>query len=256
MGTSASLGTPAGGEWTTVKRGITSYLGGSASSTPAAIAGGTVAAAGGLSFGGGGGARGGVAGAGRGRIAGVVSGVGGFGAAVRDGGLDAALGHLGLDDLRGRSAHDVVGAISEHLCGESDGLDREYLQAALSEALMEAASVGEELGYTNFAEGLQRFLGSEGPEGLVQLFLENFVFDALWGKIEQHAVDRSPDAASLESLMAAIKGVCVGQVADRMTAARDAGTFNGIDWFGRGGRDFGRSIVTELEQRLSSLTES
>jgi len=244
-----------------VKRGITSYLGGTANSTPAAIAAGTIAAAGGLSFGGagggaGGGARGGVAGTGRGRIAGVVSGVGAFGAAVRDGGLDATLGHLGLDDLRGRSVHDVVGAIGEHLCLDSDGLDREYLQAALSEALMEAASVGEELGYTDFAEGLQRFLGSEGPEGLVQLFLENFVFDALWGKIEQHAVDRSSDAASLESLMAAIKGVCVGQVADRMTAARDAGTFNGIDWFGRGGRDFGRSIVTELEQRLSSLTET
>jgi hypothetical protein len=237
-----------------VKRGISSYLGGGASTTPSGIAGGAVAAAGGLSFMGGGGKAGALA-DGRRRIAGVVTGVGGFGAAVRDGGLDGALGRLGLDDLRGRTAHDVVGAISEHLCGNAEGLDREYLQAALSEALLEAASVGAELGYSDFTEGLESFLGNEGPEGLVRLFLENLVFDSLWGKIEQHAVDRSPDAASLESLMAAIRGVCIAQVQDRMAAARDGGTFAGMDWFGRGGRDFGLSIVTEIEQRLSALTE-
>jgi hypothetical protein len=254
MGTSASFGTPAGGQWSTVKREISSYLGGGTSTTPSAIAGGAVAAAGGLSFMGGGGNAGALA-RGQGRIAGVVTGVGGFGAAVRAGGLNGALGRLGLDELRGRSAHDVVGAISEHLCGNAEGLDREYLQAALSEALLEAASVGEELGYNDFAAGLEKFLGTEGPEGLVQLFLENLVFDSIWGKIEQHAVDRSPDAASLESLMAAIRGVCVAQVQDRIAAARGGGTFAGIDWFGRGGRDFGLSIVTEIEQRLSALTE-
>lgn len=257
MGTSASFTTPAGGEWTAVKRRITSHLGGG-NATPSSIVGGAASASGGFSFGGGiGGGTGGRSGAGsgRGRIAGVVSGVGGFGAAVRDAGLGTALERLGLEELRGRSAHDVVGAISEHLAADAEGLDREYLQAALSNALLDAASLGDELGYDDFAEGLGEFLQTEGPEGLVQLFLEHYVFDSLWGRIEQHVIDRSADASSFESLMAAIKGVCVAEVRDRMTAARENGSFAAIDWFGRAGQDFGLAVVTELEQRLSSLRE-
>lgn len=256
MGTSASFTTPAGGEWTAVKRRITSHLGGG-KATPSSIVGGTASASGGFSFGGGGsgGGTGYRSGAGGGRIAGVVSGVGRFGAAVRDAGLDTALEQLGLEELRGRSAHDVVGAISEHLAADAEGLDREYLQAALNNALLDAASLGDELGYDDFAEGLGEFFQTEGPEGLVQLFLEHYVFDSLWGRIEQHVIDRSADASSFESLMAAIKGVCVAEVRDRMTAARDDGSFAAVDWFGRSGRDFGLAVVTELEQRLSSLRE-
>ena len=90
MGTSASYGTPSGGEWTSVKRQISATLGGgNTSATPGSIVGGTTSASGGLSFAGGGG--GAAATGGRNRIAATVSGIGGFGAAVRDGGLDAAL---------------------------------------------------------------------------------------------------------------------------------------------------------------------
>lgn len=251
MGTSDSFTTPAGGEWTAVKRRITSHLAGG-NATPSSIVGGTVSASGGFSFRGGGGSS---AGGARRRIAGVVSGVGGFGAAVRDAGLDTALERLGLEDLRGRSAHDVVGAISEHLAADANGLDREYLQAALTNALLDAASMGDELGYDDFAEGLGQFLQTEGPEGLVQLFLEHYVFDSLWGRIEQHVIHRSADDSAFESLMAAVKGVCVAEVRDRMSAARENGSFAAIDWFGRTGRDFGLAVVIELEQRLSSLRE-
>ena len=252
MGTSASYGTPAGGEWTSVKRQITATLGGgNTSATPAGIVGGTTSASGGLSFAGGGG--GSAAATGRNRIAGAVSGIGGFGAAVQQGGLDSALGRLGLDALRGRPAAEVISSISEHLAGDVEGLDREFLQSALSDALIEAASLGEELGYEDFASGLERFLEAQGPEGLINVFLEHFVFDSLWGRIEQHAVDKSPDAASLESLMTAIHGECVAQVREQMTAAREDGTFSRVDWFGRAGRDLGMRIVVELEERLSAL---
>ena len=261
MGTSASYGTPAGGEWRSVKRQVTALLsGGNTSASPASIVGGTTSASGGLSFGGGGGGGGGTGGSGgvggRGRIAGVVSGVGGFGGAVRDEGFDAALGRLGLDDLRGRPAAEVAAAISEHLARDTDGLDGEFLQSALMDALLDAASLGTELGYEDFANGVQDFIGSHGPEGLVELFLDHFVFDTLWARIEQHAVDRSTDASALESLMAAVKGECDAQVREQMDAAREAGTFATIDWFGRGGQDVGMQVVTELESRLTALRET
>lgn len=252
MGTSASYGTPAGGEWTSVKRQITATLGGgNTSATPASIVGGTTSASGGLSFAGG---RGGTAAAnGRNRIAGAVSRIGGFGAAVQRGGLDSALGGLGLDTLRGTPAAEVVSSISEYLAGDVEGLDRDFLQSALSDALIEAASLGEELGYEDFASGLERFLETHGPEGLINVFLEHFVFDSLWGRIEQHAIDKSPDAPSLESLMTAIHGECVAHVREQMTAARDEGAFSRIDWFGREGREIGMRIVVELEERLAAL---
>lgn len=256
MGTSASYGTPTGGEWTGVKRQITASLGGGGqSATPGRIVGGVTSASGGLSYrsgaGGSGGSRTGAAG--RARIAGVVSGIGGFGAAVRDDGLDAALGRLGLDTLRGRPAAEVVSAIAEHLAGDAEGLDREFLQTALSEALLEAASLGDELGYDDFAAGLEEFLAKHGPDGLVGLFLEHFVFDTLWGRIEQHAVDKSTDASSLESLMGGIQGECVAQVRELVDRFRSEGTFDTVDWFGRAGRELGRQIVVQLETRLSGL---
>jgi hypothetical protein len=256
MGTSASYGTPTGGEWTSVKGQITRVLGGgNTSASPGTIVGGTASASGGLSFSGGGGGGGGSS-AGRGRVAGVVSGIGGFGGAVRDGGLDGALSGLGLDSLRGRPAAEVVSAISEYLARDAEGLDREFLQAALEEALLDAASLGDELGYDDFAEGLGEFVAREGPEGLVELFLENFVFDTLWGRIEQHAVDKSPDAGALESLMTAVKGECQAQVREQIEDTRASGAFGAVDWFGRAGRDLGLRIVTELEARLSALRET
>lgn len=260
MGTSASYSTPAGGEWTSVKRQVSAVLsGGNTSASPGSIVGGATSASGGLSFGGGGGGGGGTGGSGgggRGRIAGVVSGVGGFGGAVRDAGLDGALGRLGLDDLRGRPAAEVAAAISERLARDVDGLDAEFLQSALMDALLDAASLGSDLGYDDFANGLEDFIGSQGPEGLVELFLDHFVFETLWARIEQHAVDRSADASAFESLMTAVKGECDSQVREQMDAARDAGTFANMDWFGPAGRDVGMQIVTDLESRLTALRET
>ncbi|HEX6097890.1 MAG TPA: hypothetical protein VF432_16305 [Thermoanaerobaculia bacterium] len=255
MGTSASYGTPSGGEWSSVKRQITATLGGgNTAATPATIVGGTTSASGGLSYAGG--AGGAAATSGRNRIAGAIAGIGGFGAAVRDGGLDSALSGLGLDTLRGRPAAEVVSAISEYLAREAEGLDREFLQTAFSEALLEAASLGDDLGYEDFATGLEEFLAAQGAEGLVELFLDHFVFDTLWGRIEQHAVFKSSDDAALESLMTAIQGECVAQVREQMDAARNDGSFATADWFGRAGQELGMRIVSELEARLSALRET
>jgi hypothetical protein len=262
MGTSASYGTPAGGDWSGVKRDVTAVLGGGNTSASAAtIVGGTTSASRGLSFGGGGGGGGvggggGGGGVGRGQIAGFVAGVGGFGGAVGDGGLEGALGGLGLDELRGRPAAEVAATISEYLARDATGLDAEFLQAAFTDALLEAASLGDELGYDDFKQGLEEFVGSNGPDGLVELFLEHYVFETLWARIEQHAVDRSADLGALESLMAGVKGECDVQVREQIDDARTSGSFENIDWFGRAGRELGMQIVNDLESRLSALRTS
>ena len=96
MGTSKGIPTPSGGAWTPLKNHITRYLGGDRSITPKRLVGGTIAATGGLS-GGGAAKSGGVGGRG---VGDAVAGVGGFAAAVREGGLDGALSSFDLDELR------------------------------------------------------------------------------------------------------------------------------------------------------------
>jgi len=76
----------------------------------------TGAGAGGGGGGGGSGKSGGRGGSGKASVGGAVSALAGFGAAVRSGGLNAHVGALGLSDLRGRSAVEVVSPIAEHLC--------------------------------------------------------------------------------------------------------------------------------------------
>jgi hypothetical protein len=256
MGTSASYETPSGGDWADVKRQITAVLsGGAAAATPWRVVGKTAAASGGLSFSGGHGG-GAAATAGRNSIARVVNGVGGFGSVLSEGGLEAALASLGLEELRGRPAAEVIVAISEHLSENTDGLDRAFLQTALSEALIEAASLGGDIGYEDFVLGIESFVEREGPEGLVGLFLENLVFDMLWARIEQHAIDKSADAASLESLMAAVRGECIAQVQAELAALANDGALPNADWFGSSGRQLGIQIVRSLEARLTALSRA
>jgi len=193
MGTSIGLPTPSGGDWTKVKNDITDFLGGSPNVTTDQIIGGTIVAAGGLgspspgsspSAGGGAGGGGGSGGGGgvgtsRGRAAvgRAVSGLGGFGAAVRGGSLDAGLDVLGLAELRGRPAAEVIARISEHLAEGAEGLQAELLRTALQDTILEAAAIEGESGYQNLGEALQNFLNREGVDGLVESFLTHYVFD-------------------------------------------------------------------------------
>jgi hypothetical protein len=111
MGTSINLPTPKGGDWTDVKRDINSLLNDGTPGDVQQLIAGVIGAAGGLAFpsttgvgggtgagrGGGGGGGGGGSG-GRIRAASVgraISTLGGFAAALGDGGLGAALDVLG-----------------------------------------------------------------------------------------------------------------------------------------------------------------
>ena len=278
MGTSTSLPTPTGGDWTKVKKDITALLGGNVNVTPDQIVGGAIVAAGGLgpkssmpggnagagfggdAGGGGGGGSGGGGGGGGGRsavgraaVGRAASGLGGFAAAVGSRGLDAGLASLGLDQLRGRPASEVVARIAEHLSEGVEGLQGELLRTALQETLFEAAALEGESGYQNLGDALQVFLDREGVEGLVESFLTNFVFDRILAYVQSHIERRSDTASDASALETAIERSCRGHVENLIDDLKSAGRFDQLDWFGRDGQSFGQQIAADLESRLSAL---
>jgi len=267
MGTSKSYPTPSGGGWTHLKNDITDKLSGNQSISADQIIGGTVRALGGLGAppGAGGSASGSFSGEGGGRISGgstkggrrSVSGAaavfGGFGSVVRDKGLDAALGKLGLDELKGKPAAEVISRIAEHLCEGEDTLQHEVLVDALKNALLEAAALEEKEEHVDLETALQGFLEQNGVEGLVETFLSNYVFDRVWFSVENHSQLKADTATSFEALGIAIAQPCRGHVEDLLKETKDAGRFEKIDWFGKNGIQLADDLVAELESRLRDL---
>jgi hypothetical protein len=246
MGTSKGMETPTGGGWTAVKRSIPRSLGGSSFSADGLI-GGVVNSVGGLGSGGGGG-RGGAS------VGGTVSGLGGFGASVRDGGLDAAIERLGLDELRGKPAIEVVATIAEHLAEHADGPHHDLLETALRDAILECAAIEADGTYEDLDTSLQSFLSNQGVEGLVESFLSHFVFDRIWSWIEQHATQKMDLNGDTLAMAAAVKESCRGHVEQLMDDVRDEGRFGKTDWFGNEGKQLAEGIVGTLEFRLSLLS--
>lgn len=264
MGTSKSLPMGSGGAWSSLKGDITSHFSGSRPVTAASVVRDTVRASGGFgaggrgSRGGGGGGGGGSAGGGGsgGRVGPVVGGLGGFGAAVRESGLDQALERLGLGDLAGKSPVEVVAAVAEHLAQTVEGPDGALLEDALREAILEASALqaGDDQ-YSDLEAGLAEFLGRNGAEGLVEIFLCRFVFDAVWSTIEGHVLSRATDQDAADAFMRAVEGVCDSQVRGQLDDARERGDFNNLDWFGADGLRIGRDIVTDIENRVRTMVD-
>jgi hypothetical protein len=278
VGTSKSFPTPSGGEWTPLKNDITDRLQGDQRVTADKIVGGTIRAAGGLNLpalgrtsagfglaGTGGSASGGTGGRGGGGGAGgsgsrstspvaqIASRLGGFGQAFERGGLDEALDSLGLEDLRGRPAAEIVARIAERLAEGADPLQHELLADALRHALLEAALMDEAVGETDLEQSLQSFLDDNGIEGLIEGFLANYVFDRVWMAIEEHAHRRGDSAASSEALGVAVAQACRAHVEALVQEAKSSRRFQSVDWFGSQGIELGAQLVAELESRLRAL---
>lgn len=258
MGTSKSLQAGCGGAWTGLKGDITGHFTGSRSVTFKGIVGDTVRAARGVGVGGrrgngGGGSSGG--GAVR-SIGPIVGSLGGFGAAVRDGGLSKGLGTLGLSELIGKSAIEVVATVADHLAGAVEGIDGELMRNALRESIIDAAALGDADGYSDLEAGLQAFLTREGVDALVEIFLCRFVFDAVWANMEGHVQAKAPDQNSMDAFMSAVEGICDSEVRGALDDARNRGDFDSRDWFGTDGQQLGKEIFASIEFRLKAMGES
>lgn len=279
MGTSKSLKTPAGDAWTSPKRQLTDYVNGQISSgapfdaqrfvrsalgalggigiTPRIRSGGggdsTSASSGGGGVrgqrrrsGGGGGSSGGGA-----ALSGAVQGLGGFGTQVVSGGLDTALGSLGLQDLRGRPAAEVVAQVAEHLSRGATGRQAEILEAALRDTIFDIAAAEDAGSYEDLEGALQSFIDREGIEGFIEAFLAQYVFIAVWSYFENHAKSKTHGTTD-DALVSAVESACRSLVSQELKVIRDTQQFERIDWFGNAGRTFADRIVGQLQSNLAS----
>lgn len=261
--------TPKGGKWTSVKGEITNYLAGKGNVTPQQIIGSTISAAGGLSLrspiGGTGSGGGGAGSGGRGRSASggqrarsaggssvgrAASGLAGFGAMLGTGGLAQALKSLGIEDLRGRPAGEVISRIADHLSDGLHGLEQDVLRGVIQQALLNAAELTGDSTYENLEASLQAFLSSDGIEGLVELFLTQYVFDRVWQLIEDHVNKRTDSQSDISNMEVAVEQACRSNVHDELEYHRADGSFDNLDWFGNDGLRVADAIVSGLESRL------
>lgn len=267
MGTSKGLPTPKGGAWTPLKNDLTDLIGGDNRVTPEQIVQGTLRAAGGLNMspirggrgrvsagsrsgdGGGGRSGGGSAGTAS-AVGGAVAGLGGFGQAVRTEGLDRALEILGIARLKDRPAAEVVAEIAEHIAAQIVGPQRELLTDALRHALFDAAALQNDGSYDNFKDSLEGFLQREGIEGLIELFLTEYVFDRVWTLIENHVELKTQSNGAADAMGVAVENACRSNVADFIAESKETGRFEATDWFGAGGLAAAEGLVADLEDRL------
>jgi len=257
--------TPRGGKWTGVKGEISSYLSGAGSVTAQRIIGSTIDAAGGLSLrspsagagrggdSGGGGASGG--GSGGSSVARAVSGLAGFGVTLGKDGLTQALTSLGIEDLRGKPAGEVISRIADHLSKDVTGLEQDVLRRAIQQAIYNAAELADDPTYENLDESLQTFLSREGIEGLIELFLTQYVFDRIWLLIEDYVNKRTDTQADISNMETAVEQACRSNVHDEVELYKREGHFDNLDWFGRDGLRVAEAVVTELEQRLRQAAQ-
>jgi hypothetical protein len=279
MGTSKSLKTPAGGAWTSPKRQLTNHITGQGQTDGGApfdaqrFVRSALGALGGVglkpqiasrsdgssSVGGGGALRGrsrrggvgGGASSGGGALSGAVQGLGGFGTQVVSGGLDTALGTLGLQDLRGRTAAEVVAQVAQHLSRDATGRQAEVLETALRDVIFDIAAVEDAGSYEDLEGALQSFIDREGIEGFIESFLSQDVFTAVWSYFENHAKSKA-DGAADEALVSAVESACRSLVSQELKALQDTQQFERIDWFGTGGKNFADRIVSQLQSNLTA----
>lgn len=272
MGTSKSYKTPSGGGWTSLKANLTQTLHGERTTPPSQILGQTMAAAGGFAGNrgvGSSGLSGAPASGGSGR-AGSRRGAGGttrrtagkaltsltrFASTVQKDGLQAGLKSLGIEELKGRSAPEVIARISDHLSEISSGTDKEILARAVQESIVDAVSLGDDTAYEDLEKSLSSYLSANGIEGLIELFLVRYVFNFCWVFIEDHVQRQSATDADVENMQQAIRGACLGEVRALIQETRDKGRFEKIDWFGREGATLSQRLVNEIEARLMVLKD-
>jgi hypothetical protein len=181
----------------------------------------------------------------------AVQGLGGFGAQVASGDLDAALASLGLEDLRGRPAAEVVARIAEHLSRDASGRQAEVLETALRDTIFDIAAVEDTGSYENLEGAIESFLDREGIEGFIEAFLSQYVFTAIWSYFENHVKSKT-DGPADEALTSAVESACRSLVSQELKALRDTQQFEQIDWFGSAGQAFADRIVSQLQLNLTA----
>jgi hypothetical protein len=188
-------------------------------------------------------------------VARAVSGLAGFGTALGAGGLTQALELLGIDDLRGKPAGEVISRIADHLSKDVNGLEQDVLRGAIQQAIYNAAELADDPTYENLEASLQTYLSREGVEGLIELFLTQYVFDRVWLLIEDYVNKRTDSQVDMSNMEAAVEQACRSNVHDEVDTYKTEGQFDNLDWFGQDGLRVAETVITDLEQRLQQAAQ-
>jgi hypothetical protein len=177
---------------------------------------------------------------------------GGFGAQVASRDLDAALGSLGLRELRGRPAVEVIARIAEHLSRGASGKQAEVLEASLRDTIFDIAAVEGSGSYEDLEAALQSFIEREGLEGFIEAFLSQYVFEAVWSYFESHAKGKA-DVGDSVALASAVESACRSLISQELKGLRENQQFDRVDWFGNDGQRFADRIVGQLQSNICGL---
>lgn len=259
MGTSKSFATPSGGSWTPLKGDISGALNGDGKKEPQQLIAGAINAFCGLAPTGGSTTAGSVGGGGqaarasrRAPVARAVSGLAGFVSAAQSQGFAAALQSIGLDDLVGRPAAEVIAKVSERLADSANQQQQVLIAAALRDAILDAAALQGDTEYKDLEASFQSFLSTAGVEGLIETFLANYTFELVWYGIEDHVDSKAELNSDAEALASAIRNAARFEVRDMISREQARGAFADIDWFGQDGVSRGEAIAADLEAYLLS----
>ena len=129
------------------------------------------------------------------------------------------------------------------------------MRTAIQGAIYNAAELSDDPTYENLEKSLQTFLSREGIEGLIELFLTQYVFDKVWFFIEDYVNKRTDSQADISNMEVAVEQSCRSNVHDELEQRKVEGRFNNLDWFGHDGARIADEIVTGLEQRLRQVTQ-
>jgi len=189
-------------------------------------------------------------GAARRSVARTTSRLAGFASAVQAGGMQAGLDALGLGDIAGRPAAEVIARVADRLADAAAGQQQVLLATALRDAILEAVEPQGAAGYEDLEGALQVFLNAEGIEGLVEAFLGTYVFELVWYAIEDHVASRAETNVNADALASAVRNAARFQVRTVIRQERARGRFGGVDWFGNEGISRSEQIAAAIESQL------
>jgi len=89
-------------------------------------------------------------------------------------------------------------------------------------------------------------------EGLIELFLTQYVFDRVWLLIEDYVNKRTDSQGDISNMEIAVEQACRSNVHDEIEYHKTNGSFDNLDWFGADGHRVAETVVSGLEDRLRS----
>jgi hypothetical protein len=159
--------------------------------------------------------------------------------------LLTALEALGITEAANLEGAELLDRISEAIIGGRLTFDQEIATTALRNTLMEILQYSPE----DFESAVRLFLEQEGLPGFIEAFLTKYVFETIWGYLEDAARERILREPNIESLVNALEHLCAYEVE---TVVQES-NFETVDWLGQEGLSLVDGIGRRISTDLASL---